>query len=121
MIAEIFKVKEVSPKLPTERADYYVVEPMAGVLTNLKKIQLSQSSMKGEAVSVALSSDLKNVASKDLVAFLEYDKLIDRAYNTITKTIQAIQEKYKNSPIYIDSFTVHLGIPFSVDINFKIK
>ena len=104
-----------------EGVEYYVVEPMTAVITKVKEFQLSQKSMKGEKLSVALSSDLHHVDSKDLVSFLNYDKAIDKAYNAITKTIQAVQEKYKNSPIYIEGFTVHLGIPFSVDINFKIK
>ena len=53
--------------------------------------------------------------------FVLFDSLIDKAFDQINGALKYIQKKYKESPIYIDGFQVHIGINFSVDIIFKVR
>jgi hypothetical protein len=53
--------------------------------------------------------------------FVSFEERIDKAYKEVTKWIKFVKEKYEDSPVYIDSFNVHIGIPFSIDIHFKIR
>ena len=57
-------------------------------------------------------------AIKQLVIF---DGFIDKAFREVSEALKYVQKKYKDSPIYIEGFQVHIGINFSVDIMFKIK
>ena len=57
-------------------------------------------------------------AIKKLVLF---DGLVDKAFREVNEALKYVQKKYKDSPIYIEGFQVHIGINFSVDIMFKIK
>ena len=53
--------------------------------------------------------------------FVLFDNLIDKAYKRITRAIEDVQKKYESSPIYVDGFTVNIGVAFSFAINFKVK
>jgi len=78
---------------------------------------------KGETIPLYTYGALMN-RSKALPAikqFVLFDGLIDKAFEQVNKALRLIQKKYKESPIYIDGFTVHIGINFSIDINFKIR
>lgn len=122
---EIVKIKERKYKEPkTLIPTYWVVQSKALDFTAQRPILpiLGRGKLlKKAGFSVHLDPRFTKVASKELVAFLEYDKKIEHAYMEITKAIKDIQEKYMKLPIYIEGFTVHLGIVFSVDIDFKFK
>ena len=67
----------------------------------------------------ALDNDVK--AFPAMKKFVLFDNLIDKAYKKITQAVENVQKKYENSPIYIDGFTVNIGIAFSFAINFKVR
>ncbi len=67
----------------------------------------------------ALMNEAKAVPS--VKQFVLFDGLIDKAFDQINGVLKYIQKKYKESPIYIDGFQVHIGVNFSVDIIFKIR
>ena len=67
----------------------------------------------------SLDDDIKAIPA--MKKFVLFDNLIDKAYKRITQAIEFVQKKYENSPIYIDGFTVNIGIAFSFAINFKVR
>jgi len=67
----------------------------------------------------AVDDEIKAIPA--MKKFVLFDNLIDKAYKKITQAIEFVQKKYENSPIYIDGFTVNIGIAFSFAINFKIR
>jgi hypothetical protein len=56
-----------------------------------------------------------------LKQYMSYTSLVDKAYKKIMALLKEVQKKFEESPIYVDGFTVSLGLTFSVDIHFKIK
>ena len=67
----------------------------------------------------ALDDEIKAIPA--ITKFVRFDNLIDKAYKKITQAVENVQKKYENSPIYIDGFTVNIGIAFSFAINFKVR
>ena len=70
---------------------------------------------------IGLDPNLNKVDKNKLIDFLNLDNTLYEYYRDITVRVKKLQEKYENSSIYIDGFTVHTGIPHSVDINIKFK
>lgn len=46
--------------------------------------------------------------------------MVERAYNKLMKLLEEVQEKFKESPIYVDGFDVNIGLTLSVSIHFKV-
>lgn len=66
-----------------------------------------------------LKDKTKAIPAMKQLVFL--DGLIDKAFREVNEALKYVQKKYKDSPIYIEGFQVHIGINFSIDIMFKIK
>lgn len=101
-------VAEKKPKYPEVLAGYGSFE---AIPWGDKKIPLHTYG--------ALMNEAKAVPA--VKQFVLFDRLIDKAYDEISNILKYIQKKYKESPIYIDGFQVHIGLNLSLDIIFKIR
>ena len=105
-----FAVEKTEAKIPP------VVMGWAG-------LSKSEISVMGKYMPLYASGGLriKTGALPAIKQFVSYEEWIDKAFEEVNKVLKVLQRKYEESPIYIDGFTVHIGILFSVDINFKIR
>lgn len=97
--------------IQTPRAHMFLSKSFKAIPWEGKKIPLYAFGALTDEVEVILA----------MKKFVLFDNLIDKAYKKITQTIEFVQKKYENSPIYIDGFTVNIGIAFSFAINFKVR
>ena len=99
----------------------YIQIPMGGHMFLSKSFQAIP--WEGKKIPLytfgAVDDEIKAIPA--MKKFVLFDNLIDKAYKKITQAIEFVQKKYENSPIYIDGFTVNIGIAFSFAINFKIR
>jgi hypothetical protein len=126
--AVIIKYKKA--KLEKNEEDYLILPPeiaqlaLLQVPVKIEKYTTKKYGVRDKFISVTVSDQLVGLIAgkrRELIQFLKYDKLIDEAYEIVTKQIKALQEKYNNAPFYIEGFNVTIGLPFSVEIIFKIK
>ena len=126
--AAIIKYKKA--KLEKNEEDYLILPPeiaqlaLLQVPVKIEKYTTKKYGVRDKFISVTVSDQLVGLIAgkrRELIKFLKYDKLIDEAYEIVTKQIKALQEKYNNAPFYIEGFNVTIGLPFSVEIIFKIK
>lgn len=115
LIAKIYKVKEeVYTEKSIKRPFYLVLHPTMKPSDTLNYISAKN-------MMIGLDPKLNKVERNRLIDFLNRDNNLYEYYKEITVAVKKLQEKYENSPIYIDGFTVHTGISQSVDISIKFK
>ena len=117
VIAKIIKLKKCDYKEAC-----YFIEPYEADLSRQSSLGSMESITDKEIYAKAFGFDIANkVDKKAVLSFLNYDKMIEDGYWKISNAIRDIQKKYKGSPIYIEGFKVHLGIPFWVEVVFKFR
>ena len=115
LIAKIYKAKEeVYTEQSTKGPFYLVLHPTIKPSDTLNYISAKN-------MMIGLDPNLNKVERNKLIDFLNRDNKLYEYYKEITVAVKKLREKYENSPIYIDGFTVHTGIPHSVDISIKFK
>ena len=112
---KIYKVEgEIYTEQSIKRPLYLVVDPTINPPNKFRYI-------KAKNMMIGFDPSFNKVEKNELTDFLNLDHMLYESYKTITTAVKKLQEKHKRSPIYIDGFTVQIGIPYSVDINFKFK
>jgi hypothetical protein len=115
LTAKIYKVKEeVYTEQSIKRPFYLVLHPTIKPSNTLHYINAKK-------MMIGLDPNLDKVKRNKLIDFLYLDNISHEYYKKITVAVKNLQEKYKNSPIYIDGFTVHISTLYSVDISIKFK
>ena len=118
VIAKIIKLKNCEHKEAC-----YFIEPHKTDLFRPKSLLGSVETITDKKIyAKAFGFGTANKIDKEAVlSFLNYTEMIEDAYRTISNAIRDIQRKYKDSPIYIEGFKVHLGISLWVEVDFKIR
>lgn len=115
LAAKIYKIKEeVYTEQSIRRPFYLVLHPTIKPSNTLHY-------MTAKKMMIGLDPNLNKVERNKLIDFLNLDNMLYEYYKDITVAVKKLQEKYGNSPIYIDGFTIHTGIPHSIDISIKFK
>lgn len=112
---KIYKIKEeVYTEQSIRRPFYLVLHPTIKPSNTLHYMNVKK-------MMIGLDPNLNKVERNKLIDFLNLDNMLYEYYKNITVAVKKLQEKYENSPIYIDGFTIHTGIPHSIDISIKFK
>ena len=114
LAAKIYKIKEeVYTDQSLRRSFYLVLHPT--------KPSNTLHYMTPKKIMIGLDPKLNKVEKNKLINFLNLDNMLYAYHKDIIVEVKKLQEKYENSPIYIDGFTIHTGIPHSIDISIKFK
>ena len=114
LAAKIYKIKEeVYTDQSLRRPFYLVLHPT--------KPSNTLHYMTPKKIMIGLDPKLNKVEKNKLFNFLNLDNMLYEYHKAIIVEVKKLQEKYENSPIYIDGFTIHTGIPHSIDISIKFK
>lgn len=114
LAAKIYKIKEeVYTDQSLRRPFYLVLHPT--------KPSNRLHYMTPKKMMIGVDSKLNKVEKNKLINFLNLDNMLYEYHKNIIVEVKKLQEKYENSPIYIDGFTIHTGIPHSIDISIKFK
>ena len=114
LAAKIYKIKEeVYTDQSLRRPFYLVLHPT--------KPSNTLHYMTPKKIMIGLDPKLNKVEKNKLINFLNLDNMLYEYHNDIIVEVKKLQEKYANSPIYIDGFTIHTRIPHSIDISIKFK
>ena len=114
LAAKIYKIKEeVYTDQSLRRPFYLVLHPT--------KPSNTLHYMTPKKIMIGLDPKLNKVEKNKLINFLNLDNMLYEYHKNIIVEVKKLQEKYENSPIYIDGFTIHTGIPHSIDISIKFK
>ena len=115
LAAKIYKIKEgVYTDQSLRRPFYLVLHPTIKPSNTLHY-------MTPKKMMIGLDPKLNKVERNKLIDFLNLDNMLYEYHKDIIVAVKKLQEKYENSPIYIDGFTIHTGIPHSIDISIKFK
>ena len=114
LAAKIYKIKEeVYTDQSLRRSFYLVLHPT--------KPSNTLHYMTPKKIMIGLDPKLNKVEKNKLINFLNLDNMLYAYHKDIIVEVKKLQEKYENSPIYIDGFTIHTGIPHSIDVSIKFK
>ena len=114
LAAKIYKIKEeVYTDQTLKRPFYLILHPT--------KPSNTLHYITPKKMMIGLDPKLNKVEINKLINFLNLDNMLYEYHHDIIVELKKLQEKYANSPIYIDGFTIHTGIPHSIDISIKFK
>ena len=114
LAAKIYKIKEeVYTDQSLRRPFYLVLHPT--------KPSNTLHYMTPKKIMIGFDPKLNKVEKNKLINFLNLDNMLYEYHKDIIVEVKKLQRKYENSPIYIDGFTIHTGIPHSIDISIKFK
>ena len=114
LAARIYKIKEEVYTDQSHRRPFYLVLHPTKPSNRLHY-------MTPKKMMIGLDPKLNKVERNKLINYLNLDNMLYEYHKDIIVEVKKIQEKYENSPIYIDGFTIHTGIPYSIDISIKFK